>query len=247
MLFARLVEVYESQGISIRSSISPFFLPKISSHPDTDGTFTYLIDQGRNLSHAGGGISMSEVALIEDLGQLIAPRRIFGIGCSFGWSTIALALAFPNAKIKVIDVGTGEGVRGAEFTNRLARERGLNVVAKIAGSPEGVAPAIAEAFDGPVDFVFIDADHNDKAQYADFNAVRPYCAPDAVYLFHDVVLCGMTESFIQIWKDLGATYRPRLLTRTASGMGIVTPVASDPRLDRVLDAYVDRYALQPNW
>jgi predicted O-methyltransferase YrrM len=246
MLFSRLVELYENQGIGIRSSVSPFFLEKISSHPDDDRTFTYLISEGKNIAHMGGGINMSEVGLLEDLGQMISPRRIFGIGCSFGWSTTALALAFPKAKVVVIDAGWGEGYRGVEFTNNLARAQGLNVVAKIASSPEGVAPTIAAEFDGAVDFVFIDADHTDKAQYADFGAVRPHCAPDAVYLFHDVLLCGMTESFTRIWHDLGKTlYRPRLLTRTASGMGVLTRVDGDPRLDRLLDTYVDRYVVNP--
>ncbi|MCM0022022.1 MAG: class I SAM-dependent methyltransferase, partial [Tagaea sp.] len=211
MLFSRLVELYESCGVGIRSSVSPFFLEKISNHPDFDGLATYLIENGENIASSGGGIGMSEVGLLEDLGQLISPRRIFGIGCSFGWSTIALAMAFPKAKVVVIDVGWGEGFRGVDFTNDLARAHGLNVVAKIAKSPDGVAPTIAEEFDGPVDFVFIDAEHTDKAQYADFTAVRPHCAPGAVYLFHDVLLCGMTQSFLQMWRDLGETaYRPRL-------------------------------------
>lgn len=243
MLFSRLVELYESQGVGIRSSISPFFLEKISNHPDEDGLATYLIEKGKNIAFAGGGIGMSEVGLLEDMGQLIAPRRIFGIGCSFGWSTIALAMAFPRAKVVAIDVGWGEGVRGVEFTNNVARAAGLNVVAKIAGSPEGVAPTIAEEFDGPVDFVFVDADHTDKAQYADFQAVRPHCTPGAIYLFHDVLLCGMTQSFTQIWRDLGNAYRPRILTRTLTGMGILTRQADDPRLERLLDTYVERHML----
>jgi predicted O-methyltransferase YrrM len=247
MLFSRLVELYENQGLGVRSSISPFFVKKISHQPDEDGIFTYLIAQGRNVAYMGGGINMSEVGLLEDIGRLIEPRRIFGIGCSFGWSTIALALAFPKAKVVAIDAGWGEGVRGVEFTNHLARAHGLNVVARIASSPEGVAPTIAEEFDGPVDFVFIDADHTDKAQYADFQAVFPHCAPDAVYLFHDVLLCGMSESFARIGQDLGTAYRSRLLTRTSSGIGTLTRADGDPRLERLLDTYIDRYALQPNW
>lgn len=244
MLFARLVELYESRGVGIRSSISPFFLEKISNHPDEDGLATYLIEEGKNIAFAGGGIGMSEVGLLEDMGQLIAPRRVFGIGCSFGWSTIALALAFPRAKVVAIDAGWGEGVRGVAFTNELARAHGLNVTAKIASSPEGVAPTVAAEFDGPIDFVFVDADHTDKAQYADFQAVRPHCAPDAVYLFHDVLLCGMTQSFERIWRDLGNEYRPRILTRTLTGMGVLTRASADPRLERLLDTYVDRYMIR---
>jgi predicted O-methyltransferase YrrM len=247
MLFSRLVELYESRGVGIRSSISPFFLKKISSYAEDDGLATYLIEDGKNIALSGGGIGMSEVALIEDLGQLLSPRRVFGIGCSFGWSTIALAMAFPQAKVVVIDAGHGNGVRGVEFTNALARDMGSNVVAKIATSPQDVTPTIEAEFDGPLDFVFIDAWHIDEAQYADFKAVRPHCAPNAVYLFHDVLLCEMTASFIQIWKDLGEAYRPRLLTRTLTGMGILTRHADDPRLERLLDTYIDRYALQPNW
>jgi predicted O-methyltransferase YrrM len=241
MLFSRLVELYESEGVGIRSSVSPFFLPKISNQPEEDGLATYVMVNGANIAYAGGGIGMSEVGLIEDMGQLIAPRRVFGIGCSFGWSTLALAMAFPSAKVVAIDAGWGEGARGVEFTNLLAKKAGLDVTALIAASPDGVAPAVAKEFDGPIDFVFIDADHTDKAQYADFQAVRPHCAPDAIYLFHDVLLCGMTDSFVRIWKELGDGYRPRVLTRTLTGMGVLTRADGDPRLNRLIDTYIDRY------
>ena len=62
------------------------------------------------IRHSGGGISLSEVALMEDIGQVYAPKRIFAIGCSFGWSTLALAMAMPKAKIVAIDIGLGIGL-----------------------------------------------------------------------------------------------------------------------------------------
>jgi predicted O-methyltransferase YrrM len=243
MLFADMVHLYESYGVRIRSSMSPYLLEKISNHPDEDGQATYLIENGVNISHLGGGIGMSEVALVEDLGRTIAPRNVFGVGCSFGWSTIALALAFPAARVVAIDAGWGEGKRGIEFTNRIAADRGLNCKAVLASSPQDVPAVATGELDGPIDFVFVDGDHRNEAQTRDFLAVKPFCAPDAVYMFHDVMLCGMLPSFQEIWSHLPG-YVPRILTRTLTGIGVIAPASAPAPLHKLLQAYCDPFCSQ---
>lgn len=244
MIFAKLVDLYAGYGFQIRSSMSPFLLTKISNSPAEDGTFTYAIKDGVNIGHSGGGISLSEVALMEDIGQVYAPKRIFAIGCSFGWSTLALAMAMPGAKIVAIDIGLGMGKDGLALTNRIATEKSYNVTGVLGASPADVPAAVASHLDGPVDMVFIDADHTNEAQSADFEGILPFCAPDAVFVFHDVVVCQMLDSFKAIAAKMPG-HKPRILTRTASGMGILVPHGKLPELHRVLDAYCDPFGVVP--
>jgi predicted O-methyltransferase YrrM len=244
MLFVKLVELYGRYGFTIRSSISPFLLTKLSLNSAEDGTFTYAFREGTNIGNLGGGINMSEVALIEDIGQVLAPTRIFAIGCSFGWSTLALAMAMPKAKIVAIDIGMGNGKEGLALTNQIARENGFDVTGVLGSSPDDLAATVAAHFDAPIDMVFIDADHTNEAQSKDFFGIRPHCTQDAVDMFHDVMVCQMLPSF----KEIAAatpTHKARVLTRTASGIGVVAPKDSHADLHRVLDAYCDPYGTVP--
>jgi predicted O-methyltransferase YrrM len=244
MLFVKLVELYGRYGFTIRSSISPFLLAKLSLNSAEDGTFTYAFREGMNIGNLGGGINMSEVALIEDIGQVLAPKRIFAIGCSFGWSTLALAMAMPKAKIVAIDIGMGNGKEGLALTNQIAGENGFDVTGVLGASPDDLAATVVAHFDAPIEMVFIDADHTNEAQSKDYFAIRPHCTRDAVFLFHDVMVCQMLPSF----KEIAAatpTHKARVLTRTASGIGILAPKDSHAELHRVLDAYCDPYGAVP--
>jgi hypothetical protein len=242
VLFVKLIDLYAKYGFQIRSSISPFLLTKLSNRVEEDGTFTYAIKEGSNIGCSGGGISLSEVALVEDIGAVYSPKRIFAIGCSFGWSTFALSLAMPGAKIVAIDIGLGLGKEGLALTNRIAGENNMPVIGVLGASPDDVPATFGAHFNAPIDMVFIDADHTNEAQTADFEGIRPFCAPDAVYMFHDVMVCKMLESFKTIAASMPC-HKPRILTRTASGIGILTPRDSHRELHKVLDAYCDPFGV----
>lgn len=244
MVFLDLLDIYEAEGFQVRSSISPFLLKTIVNSADQDGTCTYIHKEGANWGASGGGISMSEVYFFETIAFHKPAKRVFGIGCSFGWSTLALALCHPGAKVVAIDIGTGTSASGLETTNRAAARHGLNVKAIIAASPEGVAPVVAAEFDGPIDLVFVDAYHSDAAQLADFEAVRPFLAQDAVVLFHDVYVCSMMESFREIARRM-PDHEARVLSRTASGIGALVPKAGPEGLRRAVAAFVDPFAPLP--
>ena len=113
---------------------------------------------------------------------------MFVIGNSWGWSTLALALLNPEAKVVAIDSGfDNNSLEGLEFTSRLAREETLNVRAINASSPHDVPAVLAAEFDAPIEFAFIDGYHTQQQVALDFFAIRPSAAPDAVCLFHDVL------------------------------------------------------------
>lgn len=244
MLFAKLVDIYQKAGFAIRSSISPFMLTKISNVSHEDGTFTYIVKDGANYGAHGGGISMSEVYLIDSLAAAFKPATVFGIGCSFGWSSVALAVANPAAKVVAIDIAEGTSAPGLDLTNQIALHHGLNLKGLIGRSPEDVPAIVERELGGRIDLVFIDADHTDVAQYADFRAVAPYCHPGTVYLFHDVYICQTTASFKRIAAEM-VTHDGVVLTRTASGIGALIPKSATAELRAAITAFADPFCVVP--
>ena len=151
---------------------------------------------------------------VEHFRDFISPRRIFIIGNAYGWSTIALGLIFPEAKIVAID----PDAVGVELTNRLIATNGLSAKAVVASSPADVTRVANEYLDGPVDFSLIDAVHRNEAIKTDFAAVKSVAMDNAYYLFHDVINWNMIDGF----KELLATHQlqGKVFTRTTSGMAL---------------------------
>src|SRR6185437_596605 len=130
---------------------------------------------------------------LEQFRHFIAPRRILVIGNASGWSTVAMALIFPDARTVAIDIDEA----GVKRTNELIAANGLPAKAVAARSPEGVAGVVAEHLSGAVDFSLIDAVHNNEAVVADFAAVTAVAAEGACHLLHDVINWHMIEGFNQ--------------------------------------------------
>src|SRR5215471_15565442 len=84
-------------------------LPLVGLSPTKFGsfplaTYTWLMKDNQNFTQ-GLGISMQEVYFLECLFAVFHPTNVFAIGNSFGWSTLALALLNPQAKVVAIDAG----------------------------------------------------------------------------------------------------------------------------------------------
>lgn len=166
------------------SSLSPLHFP---GHGWADIPFTYLDKAGQRATK-GGGIAIAEIYFLEVLFEDFHPTNIFVIGNAFGWSTVALALLNPDAKVVAIDAcPRPEEEAGIHFTNQLAQDFGLNLVAVKAKSPEDVAATAVAHLDGGIDFAFIDGGHTNQQQSADFGALKDVAVEDCAYLFHDVV------------------------------------------------------------
>ncbi|MCM0020211.1 MAG: class I SAM-dependent methyltransferase, partial [Tagaea sp.] len=93
--------------------------------------------------------------------------------------------------------------------------------------------------DGRIDLVFVDADHRDEPQFADFRAVRPYCHDATLYLFHDIYICNTAPSFRRIAAEL-PNHDSFVLSRTASGIGAAVP-KSETKLRRMIEAFTDPF------
>lgn len=226
----RLVDLYESRGFEIAAGFNPYHFDNFGAAP-----YTWLFRDGRPHTNALG-IAVKEIYFLECLFENYHPRSVFIIGNSFGWSTFALALANPGARVVVIDAGIEEHAEeGITLTNRIALEEGLNVTAVKAASPHDVGPVITEHLGGRVDFAFIDGCHTNEYVVLDFNAVRPHGARDCVYLFHDVHQCMLHEGFESVRRESGLS--GGLLQGTTSGMGILYDEPSALALERTVSTF----------
>jgi hypothetical protein len=234
-VFLDLLSLYEGEGITVQTSLSPGHFPGFNSQ---DIPFTYMYRDGVQLAE-GGGIAFAELAFLEHLFAVIHPRRLFVVGNAFGWSTLALAILNPGARIVAIDFCPTEvEEEGLEFTNKMAARLGLDVRARKGKSPGDVAAIVDAEMGGPVDFALIDGWHTNEAQRADFEAVKTCAGDDCVYLFHDVVNLLLADGFAAIAKDNPALYSS-LLFRTPSGMAISYPAALDAALGPIVGAFTE--------
>jgi hypothetical protein len=153
-ILPRLVAFYESRGIGIATGLNPSHFKNFPHAP-----FTWFVKDGASLTN-GLGIALQEVYFLECLFARFHPKSVFAIGNSLGWSTLALALANPQARVLAIDAGFDRHSRaGIDFTNRVAAEEGLAVRAVIGKSPEDVTPILRDEAMPPVEFAFIDGYH----------------------------------------------------------------------------------------
>ena len=229
-VFNRLVALYEKRGFKVASGLNPTHFHDYALAP-----FTWLFDAGVNHSF-GLGIAMQEVYFLECLFEDFRPRNIFVIGNSFGWSSLALALLNPQATVLAIDDGSDENAAsGIDFTNRVAEEEGLRLLALEATSPAGVTPVIEGHLPGPVDFAFIDGGHSNEQIVLDYEAVSKHAAADCVYLFHDVHHFDLYPGFEEVCRRSGLP--GTVLFATPSGMAILHDPANGPAIDAPVSAF----------
>lgn len=220
MLFARVAALFEAEGFTLRSSISPFMLQSLDANPDRDGLLTHLLRADRDWRVASGAPSLSELYLFEALSRAQRPARIFVHGIGAGWTPVALALAFPDARIRAI----GGAPAALTLIDRLAAKHRL---AMSTGKPDGVA-----------ELIFIDSAPTDIAQEAAFAAARPFCGPDTLVLFQGVAVRRTQASFDAVAATL-ASHRASILTRTSSGVGALMPETAPPAVVRAIAGLVD--------
>jgi predicted O-methyltransferase YrrM len=212
--------LFEAEGFSLRSSISPFMLQALDANPDRDGTLTHLMRADRDWRVASGAASLSEIYLFEALARVMKPARIFVHGIGAGWTPVAFALAFPDAHIRTI----GGAAAALALIGQLAAKHRL---ALSTGKPDGVA-----------ELIFIDSAPADIAQEAAFAAARPFCGPDTLVMFQGVAVRRTQASFDAVAASLPG-HRASILTRTSSGVGALVPEAAPAAVVRAISALID--------
>lgn len=236
-----LVEAYEAEGIEISTGLNSWHIKNSAEAP-----FTWFMRGGKKLTH-GLGIALQEVHLLECLFASWRPKRMLVIGNSYGWSTIALALANRDGRTLALDTGADvQSVAGIQLTNKIAKKRGLDCYAVGAPSPGGVAPTVARELKGPVEFAFVDGEHSREALARDLAAVREVAAPDCVYLCHDVLNFDLRPTAAEFAEREGLAMD--VLTRTPSGMAILRPrEGTEPGLERAIHTFAGSEELFRRW
>ncbi len=225
-----LIALYEAEGIEISTGLNSWHLKNSAGAP-----FTWFMRGGKSLT-PGLGIALQEVYLLECMFATWRPKRSLVIGNSYGWSTIALALANRDGRILGLDTGADvQSVAGIHLTNKIAKRNALDCYAVGAPSPGGVAPTVARELKGPVEFAFIDGEHTREALARDLEAVRAVATPDCVYLCHDVLNFDMRPIAAEFAERHGMNLD--ILTRTPSGMAVIRPAEVEPGLARAIHAF----------
>jgi predicted O-methyltransferase YrrM len=220
-IIAHLASLYESRGIKISSGLNPSLFSDFPMAP-----FTWFFKNGQSMTE-GLGIALQEIYFLECLFAQFQPQRLFAIGNSLGWSTLALGLLNPTARVLAIDAGLDRNARdGIEFTNRVAAEENLPVAVVAGRSPADVSDILLAAEMVPVDFAFVDGYHSVEQVKLDFDAVRAHAAPGCVYLFHDVAMFALHPGIERITRESGLA--AQMLPGTTSGMALVYDPAQPP-------------------
>lgn len=210
----RLISLYRRHGYEAVTGLFP---------PHFDGflevAFTWLLRDGkpttRNL-----GIAQQELYFLECLLVSRRVERVFVIGNSFGWSTLALALLCPQARVVALDAClTPDTNAGLVLTNLIAGEEGLAASAVRGISPQDVPAAVRDRLGGRIDLALIDGHHTNEAVWQDFAALKPFLTPDSLLLFHDVQTFRLFDGLKRVVQESGLT--AQLMLGTPSGIAAV--------------------------
>jgi Methyltransferase domain len=224
-ILPRLFDIFRAAGYEPLTGYSPFHFQNWRDAP-----FTRFVKDGK-LSGIPG-IALQEVMFLEHFREFISPRRILVIGNASGWSTVAMALIFPDAMTVAMDIDEA----GVNRTNQLIAANRLSAKAVTARSPDDVAVVVNEHLSGSVDFSLIDAVHNNEAVIADFAAVTAVAANEALYLLHDVINWHMIDGFNHALTEHRLS--GKVFTRTPSGMALAYSKIS-PEFDSYLGCFTE--------
>jgi hypothetical protein len=206
----------------LRSKARALGIPTISEHD-----LTTLDSWGRILSVYDAPSLTSHAERLFTFGFVVSrrPERVLEIGFRFGGNSFLILCALEDAgrgKLVALDPNPEPVLDFSRFGDRFELIRGR--------SPDDVPRAIS-ALGGPVDFCFLDGDHEYSAALADLEAIDQHTAHDAYILIHDAA-----------YPDVQRATDTFLATRTGRVIdcGLVCPVIrsdgwSGLRLLRVLE------------
>lgn len=224
-VYVQILSMYAKQGFNISGGIFPWHFDRL--YPmESIRTYRSLpfmkLTRNQEVMSLGGGINPLEVLVLVAVVRALKPKRIFIVGNSFGWSTLALGLAREDVHVVAIDsIEEGaHGLQGFSLTQKIIQEEGLsNITLLQARSPENISDVVHQYMDGPIDLAFIDGLHTNEQQYIDVQSLQPYMAQDHMIFLHDVLNWDLIKSYTRLRKEL-PHMKSDILMRTPSGMGV---------------------------
>lgn len=229
-ILPKLISLYTRRGIEISGGPPPW---RYANHPYS--AYTFFLRNGKSLTN-GLGISFQEIYFLECLFASYRPQTIFGVGNSWGWSSLALALLNPDATTVVIDACLDENTdQGLEFTRLVAKEEGLPLQVLNGTSPGDVDSIVQRYLGRPVDFAFIDGGHSAEQVLADFSALLPFTTSSSMFLFHDAVEFGLMDGIQHAAIQSGLPWF--VLDGTTSGMAMLYDPAHHPEAELAINSF----------
>jgi predicted O-methyltransferase YrrM len=189
----------------------PTGVPRFEAHPDGGGEFQ-VSEAETTLGFAAAVMSLSREwsLLLMRLVRERAPRSCLELGTGFGISAAYQAAALElGAEGRLVTL-EGAAEWAAVATEGLT-ELGLSERAQCRVGPLAeTLPATAESL-APIDFVFVDAEHQKRPTLEHFHTLMPHLAGRAVLVFDDVDWPGVRAAHDEIARD------PRIAASMRSG------------------------------
>jgi len=167
------------------------------------------------------------------------PMRVVEIGTGRGGTLWAWCrVAAPDAQLVSVDLPGGPfGSGGYEPSTIQAYGRARQTVTLIQGdshAPESLA-AVTRAVGGPIDFLYIDGDHDYAGVSADYAMYSPLVREGGLIAFHDIA--PGPEEYVggvpRFWRELTRSRKRELIDDVGSGgsqikgfgIGLVEPTS----------------------
>jgi len=190
------IEAKRAELTSDDASTSPSFDP---GSEGAEGAFT-MERRRTTVAVAVTLMSLTPIwcTLLLRLVRELEPRSCLELGTGFGMSA-----AYQGAGLELNGTGSLTTLEGAtEWGDRAARslaELGLSSVALTSGAIAETLPPTAKRL-APLDYVYIDAEHQAPATLAAFEALEPHLRDGALVVLDDVDWPDMADAHRQIGR-----------------------------------------------
>lgn len=159
------------------------------SRTDANKTYSQIV---------GTSVSPTYKCLIlQNIAQQLAPTRILELGTSLGFSSAALSIGSPLAKVTTIE--------GNEVIAQTAREMhqrlGLSEIEILTGTFEDIVPEIAET-KGPFDLIYIDGDHRKESTMHWIALLCSYLTDNGAIILDDIY---WSKEMMEAWSEAKKT------------------------------------------
>lgn len=168
-------------------SYKDFPLFPYKSYRGDKGNGYYLDLNGKRIG--GVSIGSQEVEILSKIIQLSDAKNIYVIGVAFGFSTLCMLLANPNAEIYAIDnfmENNGDAYHYVESIAKQVLGQYLNIHLYIGTSPQDTPGCLLGLpINTKLNIAFIDGEHTDSAATADYIGLRTYIDDHSIVIWHD--------------------------------------------------------------
>lgn len=134
-------------------------------------------------------------------------RKFKPVSCIEMGTCLGISTAFQAAALRLNGVGQVVSLEGAEALASLAKSHlqrlGLDNASVVTGRFQDTLDAVLKA-QKPIDFIFIDGHHDEKATLAYFEQTMPFLAEGATLIFDDI---NWSSGMKRAWKAIAADVR----------------------------------------